>query len=473
MDRSQLRKLAAQYADGRIPAPQYRARRRALIDAIAGGTQPIERVSAPAAGAPAAAGAAQRGARKLPPLPLLLGGASALGLAVLATVLLWPQPEPPPAAPLLPAPPAPALPPARTLIESFVARRDFGSDALDALRRGWAALDEADRAWARSALWFRALVQTLRDEIRTQNALAELTAGGEALERARELRALGEELGIGTQLPGLEDPRPARRNPAQASAPPAPPPATAQQEDATAPQAAAPAAGATAAAGERASAPAAAPTPPAGAAPPAREQPPTGRQWLAARADHELTLQIFAVNHLDRVEELMAAHPELPLYVLASDGARPRYRVFVGVFADSAAAQAAFEALPGDVARAAGGAMVKSFAAVREDLAVPDGAAAGGAAVQRAAGSEAPYTLQLFASDSRASAESLLGAYPALALELREVAGDAAPYRVVYGRFASAREARAASGALPQSLLSRIGTPLARPAAQTGRPLAR
>jgi septal ring-binding cell division protein DamX len=189
---------------------------------------------------------------------------------------------------------------------------------------------------------------------------------------------------------------------------------------------------------------------------------PSGREWLAARGDDELTLQIFAVNGLDRVEQLMSRHPDLDLHILATDGDAPRYRVFHGVFGDTDAARTAFAALPADVSAAAGEAIVKSFAAVREDLQ----ARAPRPASASASAYAGDYTLQLFASASRSNAQSLVDAFPALGLELRERSGDPAPYRVVYGRFDSAREAAAAT--LPATLLSRIGKPLARPLDDTG-----
>lgn len=448
MNKSQLRRLAAAYAEGRMSAAEYRARRRELIDAVVAGRIPIQRETPPTS---------PDSLMTTPPFPaggvpwhLVLGGASAMCLLLLAW-LLWPAGEaPPPPAPVVEVRP-PEVPRSRSVVESFLARRDFSAPAIEQLESEWAALDATEREQARDALWFLALVRALRDEVKTQKALAGLAGGEAAIGRARRIVALGERLGVAEQLPGLDG-----LDGSAFAAPAAGPEPRTDTVRAPAEPPVAPVAAAT-------SAPAELPTPaPAPAATPGA---PTGRQWLAARTDAELTLQIFAVNSLDRVEQIMAAHPELDLHILATDGAAPRYRVFHGVFTGEAQARAAFDALPRDVSRAAGGAIVKSFAAVREDL---SGGAAQATAPSQAALSDGDYTLQLFASESRANAEALVGAFPALDLELRALTGDAAPYRVIFGRFPSPEAAKRAAVALPPDLLSRIGTPLTKSVSETG-----
>lgn len=462
MNKSQLRKLAAEFADGRVPAGEYHARRRELIDAIVRGDIAIVR-EVPPVPQLAAQPAISQPARREVPLPLILAGASVLCVVLLAW-LLWPaEPEPEPEPPPLIL--APAVPRSRTLVESFLALRDFSDTAITQFESEWLELPAAERSAARSQLWFGSLVRVLRDEVKTQKALAGLSDGNAAMVRARRVIELAQRLEVAEQLPPLGD---TPHDTASAATPePQAPPTTAQAPVAATPQSPTPALQAPLP-GTDATPPATAqpaptvPSVPAGAAPDASTQP-TGRQWLAARADDELTLQIFAVNSLDRVEKLLSRHPGLGLHILATDGGTPRYRVFHGVFADTNAARAAFAALPADVATAAGGAIVKSFAVVREDLQDRAPPTSGASVPGAAAGG---FTLQVFASASRSNAQTLVDAFPSLGLELRELAGDAAPYRVVYGRFGSAREAAAAT--LPPALLARIGKPLAKPVDETG-----
>jgi septal ring-binding cell division protein DamX len=177
---------------------------------------------------------------------------------------------------------------------------------------------------------------------------------------------------------------------------------------------------------------------------------------LAAQDNSHLTLQIFAVNNLDRVEQLIGAHPGLDVHVLATEGAVPRYRVFHGVFRSEEQARKAYTALPADILTASNGAIVKSFSVVHDDL-----RATRVATESTGAGNDPEaYAVQVFATGNRANAQALIRAFPALKLKLRKIAGDAAPFRVVYGQFESADLARSAASQLPQTLLSRVGTPL-------------
>ena len=92
----------------------------------------------------------------------------------------------------------------RALVESFLALRDFSDPSISGFRDEWSALSEAERDEARDALWFHSLVRALRDEIKTQKALAGLAGGEAALSRARTVWKLGEHLEVSEQLPVVE-----------------------------------------------------------------------------------------------------------------------------------------------------------------------------------------------------------------------------------------------------------------------------
>lgn len=468
MKKSQLRLLAAELASGRIPAGEYRARRRELIDDIVAGEKAIERVEPQphraetakptrlnppfdptAAPTTARTAAAASGRFSLPfsvplpvPIPVILTAGSVLCVAIL-TAILWPAPPPQVAThttPIVPAiPPSKEVPASRALVESFVARHDFSAAAIAEFQNDWQQIESWEREQARDELWFGSLVRTLGDEVKTQQALAGLAGGEAALARAQAALAFGEFLGVADKLSSVDNvvlhSAANAGNTTTDSGTQDKPAATVDEPRTSAPQS---------------------------AAETVTGSTPTGRQWLAAQSDEQLTLQIFAVNHLDRVEQLITAHPDLLVYVLVTEGATPRYRIFHGVFADKGQARQAYEALPAEVTNASQGAIVKSFSVVREDLSAKISAPTMVNDVSDA------FTLQVFASASREGAQALVQSFPALKLRVYEVSGGVAPYRVVFGKFSSATEANTAAAALPETLLARVGMPLTKNLASLG-----
>jgi hypothetical protein len=138
----------------------------------------------------------------------MLGAASVMCVAIVAALLLWPAGDPPRPPPVpTPSVPSAGLSPARGLVECFVARRNFAVDSLAGFEARWEELTPAERDEARASLWFGGLVRALRDEMKTQKALAGLAGGEAALARAGRLLGLtdegtGEVLGL--SLPQLE-----------------------------------------------------------------------------------------------------------------------------------------------------------------------------------------------------------------------------------------------------------------------------
>ena len=99
---------------------------------------------------------------------------------------------------------------------------------------------------------------------------------------------------------------------------------------------------------------------------PARREPPA---WIAAQGQNQFTLQLFAVQKLDRVEGIVAAHPELELMILPIPDPKTPYRVYFGIYDNAEAAKAAFAALPADVVAQVKKPIVKSFAELQRILA--------------------------------------------------------------------------------------------------------
>jgi len=83
--------------------------------------------------------------------------------------------------------------------------------------------------------------------------------------------------------------------------------------------------------------------------------------WLSAQSPSNLTVQLFAVKQLDRVRELIAAHPELEIRIIPVVGTSVRYRIVHGVFHTNVEAGHAFASLPKDIADHSRPPVIKTF----------------------------------------------------------------------------------------------------------------
>ncbi len=459
MNKSQLRKLALRRAQGGLNLEEYHKRRRALIDEIVNGTQPIEREIPAPRPAPVAhsdtestsAADGQYADKCSRSFPLHYYFATGATVSILILIwALWPVADKPLPAPAPPVPPVQQISAARTLVESFLALRDYSEVSVGEFEDNWQRLDPRDRENARNELWFRSLSRSIRDEVKTQRALAQLAASGDSAARIERLYRLARTLEITHQLPS--------RTQAPSPAPPAATESTGPETTAPVQQNAGQPNPEQETLQDRA-APDTLPTP-------AGSDTATAREWLAMQPDEAFSLQIFAVNKLLRVEQLMAQHPDLAFQILATDGAVPRFRVYFGSYADRRQAEQAFAGLAENVKKAAGKALIKSFAEIRTQLA---GSTQSSDDTQAAPGAPAAkFTLQLFASDNRGNALALTRQFSRLGLKLHEMSGTGAAYRVVYGRFSSTGQARQAGAQLPKELRDRIGTPLVKSLADLG-----
>ena len=405
MNKSQLRRLARDYASGRLEHDEYIQRRGELIDGIVAGDIAIES-SAESTSDFAAVESAERSSSPAP-LPLIIG-------AVIVIAILWVffagpdgtthRRERPTASEQETGQRVSA---ARALVEEFLATRDWSGASLTAFRDSWNALTPNEQAQARAAPWFRRLAEALREEINAHKALAEFDGSGLSTTTGKRLASFGEFLGIDAEMP---DPSPA----------PLPTPVPVQE--------------------------------PKGL---------TGSQWLAAQRGEDYTLQLFAVEHLDRLEHLTAGHPDVALHLLTFEGREPRYRMVHGAFASEQQARIAHRSLPPDLRSQSPDPFVRRIDALLEELRSP----APGIAAPRAApaAQAAPvYTLQVFASGSRDNADRLVARYQSLDLRVQASEGESKTYRVLYGRFETPEAAQAASAKLPASMVEEVGKPLLR-----------
>ena len=177
----------------------------------------------------------------------------------------------------------------------------------------------------------------------------------------------------------------------------------------------------------------------------------SGTEWLDAQPAESFTLQLFAVNHLEKIQELIASNPDVELEVLVSARSEPRYRVIHGAFETAESARAAHAALPESIRRAQPTPLVKTIGELRKDIDNGDW-------ISAMDGNN--FTLQLFATDNSDNARTLISRYPELKLSLLDTGEASSRYRVLYGTFDSEGSAKAAVSGLPRQLVHDAGKPL-------------
>ncbi|GMQ75579.1 MAG: hypothetical protein BMS9Abin01_0832 [Gammaproteobacteria bacterium] len=199
MNKSQLRRLAREYATGRLGHDEYLEQRSELIDAIVAGEIAIES-SADSTADFAAARPRDRGIRSTP-LPLIIG--AGVVIAVIWAFLASRETIVPGAVDQTASRQARGKPVsvARVLVEEFLATRDWSRESVTGFRDNWNALTPNEQAAARAAPWFRRLAETLREEINAHKALAEFDDSGLSSTTGKRLEGFGEFLGIDAEMP--------------------------------------------------------------------------------------------------------------------------------------------------------------------------------------------------------------------------------------------------------------------------------
>lgn len=520
MDKSQLRRLALDFANGDVDHDGYVRERTELIDAIVAGSVPIDREvptpqkkPRPPTSEPDPDATLEMeslpglsAGSRLKPVHIVMGG---IAIALVAAVLLGggdeePVPPPPPAPPLVQAPtPAapPAVPVARQLVDDFLAENFWGASGLDRFENTWNGLNDQQRTEALSAPWFRPLTTALKQEINAQRALAGLDGGETTRAKGQRLVEFAKSLGVAGPFPSFGSSTGSRAPTAAPVSPTSTAPATptvAPSVD-SAPDTTPAPADSTSATGDDgdstvAVAPSATGAAPSPAAPssttttssttaPSTKAPATAptadRPWLDSLPDDAYALQLFAVRNLDEVTRLIDANPGHDLHVIPVTttgeplSGEPLYRVVTGPFDDPGAARSAFAVLPDTLKRGETTPLVRKVSSLRgvPDASVPPDSTANTTAPTIAASATEPdagqneatgpdgYTLQLFMSQRRENVQRVVQQYPDLALRVHTDGQARETFRVLYGDFPTPGAARAAIQTLPESLLSTIDGP--------------
>ena len=445
MDKSQLRKLAADYARGRISRAEYRERRADLIDGVVRGEIAIERTPPPPppASKPTPASPVRSGPRIAPSAGLKPAFPVFVVLSVvLVAILTWAViPSKRPAVAPRSAPGA-----FQTFVEGFLGSPDWSEAGITEFEAAWKQLTGKERLEARSAAWFRRVATALDQELNAQEALAEIDANGRAARAMARLTDFAITLGLREDKVSA---LPKAVQHAKTSAPSGP--MTSDRQDPV-PRRSSATPNETARAGSHDHLP--------------------GNHWITLQDETAYTLQLFAVNGLDEVERLISVHPELQLKVLFYDRDNPRYRVIYGIYASSEEASEALREIPLAMLRQAPKPLVKSVLELLANLSPIAPSVQSANVAKKAAdtgGEGKEYTLQLFAMNDEENVQKLLAMYPELRLQVRRSAESGSPYRVLYGAFASSYEAERAFYALPDAIVGDALKPVVKPWAQFAR----
>lgn len=491
MNKSQLRKLAREYALGNLEEDEYLRRRRTLVDDIVSGNVAIVREVPPP---PPQAysedpttrvsiGGRDR-AQRLSPAALLIA------IVIVAGVIWMIAPFGGQQGPNIEQPlQAPPVSRARLLIKDFVDERDFSAFSIASFKESWSHLTYAEKRDAYSARWFTDLINLISEEIEAQNALVGSEESITAAETGRRLSDFAAFLGISkyvTDFKGVpEQPvtplatteaapsgqvtatanEPSLLQPAQHSAMATtgdegpgidPAPTATEISPEQAPQVPTNNSASETRSGiELASLDEGVSTDSEPVQSQAAEgetlAPVPDNEWLGAQLADAFTLQLFAANQLSEIQNLIAANPDVDLRLLVSTRNAPRYRVVYGLFDSEAAARGAYAALPESIRQAQPVPLVKSIGSLRNEI---------GGFDKIAVVDAGQYTLQVFATDSADSARRLQADYPALKLSLLETTNPYSRYRLLYGLFDSEETAKQAAGELPLELLQNVGNPL-------------
>jgi hypothetical protein len=399
MKNSQLRRLAKDYAAGRLDYDEYTRERGELIDAIVAGDITIESSAESTADFGVSAPVDRRS--RVTPIPLIIGACVVIG--ILWAFLNPRQTTTPATQSTSDKRPWQRVSAARALVEDFLGTRDWSGESLANFRDHWNALTPNEQAEAREAPWFRRLAEALGEEINAHKALAEFDGSGLSTTTGRRLAAFGEFLGIDAEIPDASAPEPAHGLQTQP------------------------------------------------------EAPLSGSQWLAAQRDEDYTLQLFAVNHLDKLEHLTTNHPDVPLYLLAFEGREPHFRLLHGIFPSEEQARLAYQALPAELRGQTPDPNVRRIGDLRDERRSQPTAGSASSADPAIA-----YTLQIFASSNKDNVDRLVSRYQALDLRVHISDDETARYRVLYGHFDSRQAAQDASARLPATMLEEVGAPLLR-----------
>ena len=460
MDKSQLRKLTQEFANGELDGDKFRRTRAKLIDDIAEGRVVIVREPAQIPIArPQPAPAPTPTTHPLPPTikPVYV----VVGLLVLGA-LIWVVYPNKPERPYQPAttteiaePVEVKAPgPGERLVGEFLQSNRWDPADLTEFATAWSVLTEIEREETKSSGDLDRLFQAIVRELNAQQALAALDDSGAAYEASIRIHELGSTLGMTDRLPEL--------NPAKI-------PATANTiESETTTQVNGPGQVEGVEVTTKVE-----PLPELSALPiteteseiatefQAHDQTPA--QSLESDAERGFTIQLFALSNLDNVKAVLADHDGVDLRVVSLPNEAAPHRILYGVYPTPFGAETAYAKLPASLTQGRAKPVIKSIQTLP---AVPTGV--GSRTIDQLGKSQQwlgaqrrdQFTLQLFAMNADDSVQKLLEKHPNLNLEVHYSNHPLSRFRILYGAYESPEEALQAFQRLPSNLTTGSGNPV-------------
>lgn len=362
MHKSQLRKLAQQYARAELEEAEYRRLRIELIDSIVDERIPIVREPPPKPVPPPSAPPREDPEpvrRSLAPIYVVVG-------VVVIGLVAWfgfaSKPEPPRSVSTVGQSTVARSPgPGERLIEEFLTQIQWSEARLSGFKTGWSALSELERAQARDSSAYQKLSTAIGQEISAQQALAQLDGSGENRPAVERAHGFGRYLGMEDSLPKLA-PASASTEAAQVSesvstyAEPEPIPEALASVETQSEEAVLPADAI--AEGQ--------PEPAINSGATAATTMSLHGKWLSAQQRDHYSLQLFVMNSDENVESLLNRYPDLNLKVHLSSNQSSRFRILYGVFETEADAHRAFQTLPADITKDVANPVARSIATLQD-----------------------------------------------------------------------------------------------------------
>lgn len=477
MDKSQLRKLTQEFAEGELDEAEFQRVRAKLIDDIAEGRVTIVRepthppVLLSTQAAPPPPSPASTDATSIKPIYVVIG-VIVLGTLIWALYPSQPEPTDQPMvittvrSPLETKPPGPG----ERLVGEFLKANNWVADDLTQFATTWSALTDVEREETRASGELERLLKAILRELNAQQALAALDDSGAAQAASVRIHQLGQTLKMGDRLPKLNPP-PAPIAAADTEILPSAqlnPDSLASDDNASADTE-------NTVVSDLPDMPDIEATDTALAQPgqelttESAEVPQTSTAQPETQQEVDgnsggYTIQLFAMSTLESAQAVLADHQGIALNVVSLPASVPPHRIIFGDFQTTGEAETAYAKLPASLTQNRTKPVIKS----RPELLPTQARVVVSTPLTYLDRSQQwlraqlrdQLTLQLFAMNAEVSVKRVLSDHANLDLKVHHSDSPLSRFRILYGVYNSRTAALAGFASLPKSLTAGSGSPV-------------